>query len=136
VSAAGEVPLRLPHTGAMRWLGARGWREGDALRCPVSLRAGSPFVTESAAPGSVSLELIAQAAAALLALDHPGPPRRGHLLAVRALALRAPSLRLDDALSVRVRATVGGELASVQGEVLRDEQVVATATLTVRLEPR
>jgi predicted hotdog family 3-hydroxylacyl-ACP dehydratase len=136
VSAGEEVPLRVPHDGPMRWLGATGWREGDALVCPVRPRADGPFARGGEAPSSVSVELIAQAAAALLALDDEAPPRRGHLLAVRALALREPTLRLDDALRVRVRATLGGELASVQGEVLHHAHVVAAATLTVRREPR
>lgn len=135
MSAGVEVPLRLPHEGPMRWLGASGRREGDALRCPVRLRADGPFVRHGEAPSSVSVELIAQAAAALLALSDEGPPRRGHLLAVRALSLHAPMLRLDDALTVRVRASLGGELASVRGEVLRGDEVLADATLTVRLEP-
>lgn len=135
MTPAGEVPLRLPHAGAMRWLGAHGRREGDALRCPVALRADGPFARDGAAPASLSVELIAQAAAALLALDGDGPPRRGHLLAVRALSLHTPSLPLGDALAVRVRATAGGALASVRGEVLRGDEVLAAATLTVRLEP-
>jgi predicted hotdog family 3-hydroxylacyl-ACP dehydratase len=102
----------------------------------VRLPLDGPFVRGGEAPSSVSVELIAQAAAALLALGDEGPPRRGHLLAVRALSLRAPTLRIDDVLSVRVRATLGGELASVRGEVLRGDEVLADATLTVRLEPR
>ncbi|MFO0624677.1 MAG: hypothetical protein U0325_03605 [Polyangiales bacterium] len=130
------VPLRVPHAGAMRWLDAHGWREGDALCCPVSLRDDNPFVRAGAAPSSVSVELIAQAAAALLALDASEAPRRGHLLAVRALTLHAPTLRLDEPLRVRVRATLGGEVAAVQGEVLRDAEVLASASLTVRLVPR
>lgn len=136
MSAAVEVPLCVPHEGAMRWLGVTGWREGDALVCPVRPRADGPFARGGDAPSSVSVELIAQAAAALLALSDEGAPRRGHLLAVRALTLREPTLRLDDALRVRVRATLGGDLATVQGEVLRGEAVVATAALTVRREPR
>lgn len=135
MSAAVEAPLRLPHVGAMRWLGATGRREGEGLWCPVRLRSDGPFVRHGEAPASVCVELIAQAGAALLALCHEGPPRRGHLLAVRALSLHAPALRVDDALGVRVRATLGGELASVQGEVLRGEEVLAAATLTVRLVP-
>ena len=131
-----QVPLRVPHAGRMRWLGATGTREGDVLSCPVSLPTDGPFVLRGEAPSSISVELIAQAAAALLALSDDGPTRRGHLLAVRALSLNGPTLRLRETLSVRVRATLGGELATVRGEVLRGDDTLAAATLTLRLEPR
>lgn len=86
------------------------------------------------APASICVELIAQAAAA--ALSSVGEGRRGHLLAVRSLALYADSVSVDEPLVVSAEVSSEGDLARVRGEVRLDGALLACATLTVRLEPR
>ncbi|MEZ4393144.1 MAG: hypothetical protein R3A48_18815 [Polyangiales bacterium] len=104
--------------------------EADAVQCRAEVRADGPFTRGGSAPASVCLELIAQAAAALLARGDDGP-RGGHLLAARSLELFADELRVGDLLDVRARVARSEGLATVDGSVHRGRERVATARLTV-----
>lgn len=125
-----SAELRLPHEGAMRLIEGPATFEADVIQCRAAVRADGPFTQHERAPTSLCMELIAQAAAALLARDGDGP-RGGHLLAARSLELFVDELLAGDELDVRARVTRSDDLASVDGSVHRRGERVATARLTV-----
>lgn len=125
-----DAELRLPHQGAMRLIEGPATFGADVVQCRAALRADGPFTRDGRAPASLCVELIAQAAAALLARDGDGP-RGGHLLAARGLELFADELRVGDELEVRARVARSDDLATVEGSVHRRGERVATARLTV-----
>lgn len=102
---------------------------GGRIRCRAALR-GTAFAPGGSAPASVCVELIAQAAAAMLGAS--GAHSEGHLVAVRALELFADSLGADDRLEVEARVIEGDAVITVEGSVARDGAVVGAARLTIR----
>jgi predicted hotdog family 3-hydroxylacyl-ACP dehydratase len=117
----------LPHGPPARWIDevlARG--EGE-LVCRGRIPAASPFARGGTAPALAGLELAAQAAAVLEALDRAGAggaaePRRGYLVRVREAALAAAGIPAGAPLVVRVRRTGGlPPLAVYEVEVHREE---------------
>jgi 3-hydroxymyristoyl/3-hydroxydecanoyl-(acyl carrier protein) dehydratase len=97
----------LPHAPPARLVEGILERRADALAVRARIPPGSPFAEGPVASGLVALELAAQAAAALEALERagrgePGGPRRGYLVGARDARWAPPLLPVDSPLVVRV----------------------------------
>ncbi len=80
----------LPHRPPMILLDEVLSREGERIVCALTLRDGSPFVNEGRLQAVVTLEYMAQCAAAfagLLARERGEGVRKGFLVAVREMDL-------------------------------------------------
>ena len=97
----------LPHRGRALLLRRIVRCDGDAIECVGVIPGNSPFVREARAPSFVGLELAAQAAAALQALESPedGIPRPGYLVGVREARFATAWIPADCEIRARVRRT-------------------------------
>lgn len=97
----------LPHAPPARLVEGILEQGPDALAVQARIPPGSPFAEGAVASGLVALELAAQAAATLEALERagrgePGGPRRGFLVGARDARWAPPLLPVDSPLEVRV----------------------------------
>lgn len=97
----------LPHAPPARLVEAVLEHRPDALAVRARIPPGSPFAEGAVAPGLVALELAAQAAAALEALERaargePGGARRGYLVGARDARWAPVVLPVGAPLEVRV----------------------------------
>lgn len=97
----------LPHAPPARLVESVGEHRPDALAVRARIPPGSPFAEGPMAPGLVALELAAQAAATLEALERaargePGGARRGYLVGARDARWAPVHLPVDAPLEVRV----------------------------------
>jgi predicted hotdog family 3-hydroxylacyl-ACP dehydratase len=118
--------------------------------CVVTLNESSPFMRQGRVNALVSMEYLAQCVAAYATI-HPAEaedgitkdqasklakPRIGYLVGVRRLELKVEHFFPGDALTVTVTHIWGGpQGAQFQGNVERDGELVAAATLTVFVPP-
>lgn len=138
MSAAGATPgpgALLPHGPPARWIDEVIARTGGELVCRGRIPAASPFARGGIAPALAGIELAAQAAAVLEALERAGAetgagagsgagamPRRGYLVRVRDAALATAGIPAEAPLIARVRR-IGGlpPLAFYEVEVRRED---------------
>jgi 3-hydroxymyristoyl/3-hydroxydecanoyl-(acyl carrier protein) dehydratase len=97
----------LPHAPPARLVEEILEHRADALAVRARIPPGGPFAEGPVASGVVALELAAQAAAALEALERagrgePGGPRRGFLVGAREARWVPTLLPVDSPLEVRV----------------------------------
>ncbi len=132
MSAADAAPgpgALLPHGPPARWIDEVLTHAPGELTCRGRIPAASPFARGGTAPALAGLELAAQAAAVLEALERAGAgtgagagPRRGYLVRVRDAALASAGIPAEAPLLVRVRRTGGlPPLALYEVEVRREE---------------
>ncbi len=98
----------VPHRGSALLLRRVLRCEGDSIECVGVIPGTSPFVRDGQAPAFVGLELAAQAAAALQALESsigPGKPQPGYLVGVREAHFEVASIPADCEIHARVRRT-------------------------------
>jgi len=98
-------PELLPHSGTARLLTAVARSGRDFIEAICQVPAAHPLVTSGRAPGFLGLELGAQAAAALEAIDRRGAsgdsaPRIGYLVRVREAVFLMPDLPIETPLVV------------------------------------
>jgi predicted hotdog family 3-hydroxylacyl-ACP dehydratase len=103
-------PERLvPHRGKALFLRHVLRHDAESLECVGVIPGASPFVHEGRAPAFVGLELAAQAAAALQALESSGggivTPQPGYLVGVREARFSSAWLPADHEIHARVRRT-------------------------------
>ena len=112
----------VPHRGYALFLRRVLRCEADAIECIGVIPGAHPFVRDAHAPAFLGLELAAQAAAALQALESPASPkapRPGYLVGVREAHFKVTSLPADLEIHARVRRTGRAGPLSVH-EVLVD----------------
>ncbi len=108
-------------------------REGDGLAALAAVPADHPLVEDGGAPSAIALEMAAQAAAALAALEGGGQeePRQGYLVGVRNAAFDRPVVAAGEEL--RVTVTPAGSappLAVHDFTVHSGETLVARGTIS------
>lgn len=111
------------------------WQPGAAV-LRAKIQPYGPFVAGDSADSLLSLELMAQGAAACLgyaAFRAGGFARPGMLVTVRRLQILRPRVRVGEVLTISVRQTAGNEMASAfEGEVLDGDRArVARAAMTI-----
>jgi predicted hotdog family 3-hydroxylacyl-ACP dehydratase len=98
----------VPHRGHALFLRRVLRCDASGIECVGVIPGGHPFVHDGHAPAFVGLELAAQAAAALQALESPASPetpRPGYLVGVREAHFKVASLPADLEIHARVRRT-------------------------------
>jgi len=124
----------IPHRGPARLVHTILESPGpDVAVCAGRVPADSAFVSEGRVPAVVLLEMAAQAAAVLRALDAPpsGISRPGYLVAIRAARFRVDDVAADALLIATVRRTgQAGPLATFDVTVSRGAEEVVSATLS------
>ncbi len=133
----GLPPLRqlVPHAPPMLLLDELvEWAPGRA-RCAVRLRPDSPFMEDGRVRALVSLEYMAQAAAACAGMEArggEGAARGGLLLGTRELSLAVAHFRAGDELMVEAeRVSADEQVTSFRCQVHRGQELVARAVLSV-----
>lgn len=105
------------------------------IRCRVTLREDAMFIESQAVPAIVSLEYMAQCAAAYSGMQKRelgSTPQVGYLLGTRKIELKVDRLECGDELEVRARHRWGDSgLASFDCRVIAQGRDVAIATLSV-----
>lgn len=119
----------------MRLLDAVVHFEGDAVECTATLLPSCPFSDPSGAiDPMISVELVAQAAAAWAALSGDANARPGVVASCREARFEDVPLRVGDALLVRATRVAGSvDFGSFVGTVLRHSAPVATISFGVVL---
>lgn len=105
------------------------------VACVVTVREGAPFVADGRVPALISIEYFAQTVAAFFGWrgrDNPEAFSLGMLLGTRELDLRADYFAVGDVLTITGKEQWGsGQLASFACEVLRGDEVLARAAISV-----
>ncbi len=136
--AAGPL---LPHQPPSRLIVSVSAAAEGSVTCEALVPAVSPFVVGGLAPSFLAVEIAAQAAAALEALERrrtdagAGPPR-GYLVGARGVALSRATLDADAPLVAVVRlAGAAPPLATYAFEVLEGTEVLARGGISTWLTP-
>ena len=99
----------IPHRGKALFLRRVLRHEAESIDCVGVIPGTSPFVREGRAPAFVGLELAAQAAAALQALEGSDEglltPRSGYLVGVREARFTSAWIPAECEIHARVRRT-------------------------------
>lgn len=138
MSALPSLRQLVPHAPPMLLLDELlEWTPGRA-RCAVRLRPDSPFMEDGRVRALVSLEYMAQAAAACAGADARGGEgggegsARGLLLGTRELTLAVEHFQAGDELVVDAeRASADEQVTSFRCQVRRGQALVARAVLSV-----
>jgi predicted hotdog family 3-hydroxylacyl-ACP dehydratase len=105
------------------------------VTCVVTVREGAPFVADGRVPALISIEYFAQTVAAFFGYrgrDDPAGFTMGMLLGTRELDLRADYFHVGEVLTITGKEQWGaGQLASFVCEVLRGDEVLARAAISV-----
>lgn len=125
----------LPHTPPMRLLDAVASFEGAHVECTATLLPSCPFADAvGIVDPLVSVELVAQAAAAWAALTGGGGVRPGVVASCREARFEAALLRVGDILTIRAERVAGSaDFGSFVGSVLHGDIPVAMISLGVVL---
>lgn len=125
----------LPHAPPMRLLDAVVHFEGDAVECTATLQHNCPFSDErGAVDPMITIELVAQAAAAWAALSSDASARPGVVASCRDARFENVQLSVGDHLLVRATRIAGSaDFGSFVGTVLLDSAPVATISFGVVL---
>jgi predicted hotdog family 3-hydroxylacyl-ACP dehydratase len=111
----GDLPLRLPHAGAMRCIERVLAHDGPSTLCRAAVPAASPFCTGGVAPAWLALELLAQGMAAQGGVIAADAGLRGMLVGARRVELRTRGFAAGEALWVHVQH-LRGEIGFVLAE--------------------
>jgi len=134
---APPVEALIPHRGRARLVAEVLEVRPGALLCLTRIPAGHALAAKGRVPSFVSVEMAAQAAAALLALERPdskGPLPIGYLVGVRDARFPVPEMEMGEPYLASVTAT--GEAPPLRlyaFEVARDGVTYATGTLSTFL---
>lgn len=138
MSGDGLVAL-LPQTGVARLLTGVQHSDATSIRATGAIARTHPLASGDRAPSYLAIELGAQAAAALTALNgaHDAPaPLRGRLVRVRTAAFAHATLPVETPLEVTARlVAVAPPLAVYEIEVGVDGTPHVTATLSTYALP-
>lgn len=129
------MSVLLPHAAPMILLDTVSERGPEHIECIVTVRASSPFVQEGHAPAVVTLEYMAQCAAAyvgFLDFDRGKPVEIGVVLGCRDMVLDCAHIVVGSTLRVRAtRAWGDAVLGYFTCQVHHGADTIATASLSV-----
>lgn len=140
--ASRRLPCRvdgfIPHTNSMLLVDELTAVEGAAGTVVAEIRSDSVFVDEYGLfEPAAFIELVAQGFAAVKGWDylHRGMPMTlGYLVAVREISIYEQA-RVGDRLIIHVKVVGGiGGFVVVQGDVQRDETLLASGSLKVYID--
>lgn len=127
-----DVASLLPHGGAARMIRSVLEIGPGRIVCVGEIPEENPFVVQGRCPSIVALELAAQAAALLEALQRTSQggetgPRDGYLVRVRGVRLSVPYVAAREPLTARLHqegvapplAIYGASVSGTDGELLR-----------------
>ncbi len=126
----------VPHRRPARLLEDVEAASDGGVVCRARVPESSPFVRGARVPAFVGLEIGAQAAAVVEALDRfesegEGPPRIGYLVGVRDAVFHAPELPVGRSVLVSARpAGRSGSLSVYEIAVTLDGEVLVEATIS------
>lgn len=125
----------LPHAPPMRLLDAVVRFDDDVIECTATLQPNCPFSDATGAVDPmITVELVAQAAAAWAALSSEATARPGVVASCREGKLEDVPLAVGDSLLVRATRVAGNaDFGSFVGTVLLDSARVATISFGVVL---
>jgi predicted hotdog family 3-hydroxylacyl-ACP dehydratase len=125
----------LPHAPPMRLLDVVSRFEGAHVECSATLLESCPFADATGMVDPlVTVELVAQAAAAWAALTGGGGVRPGVVASCRDAHFEDVTLRVGDLVTIRAERTAGSaDFGSFSGIVSRGQSRVATISLGVVL---
>lgn len=127
----------LPHSAPMILLDEIVECDGERIRCRATLRSDSVFVAAGRVRAIVSLEYMAQAAAALAGMRGRtigAAPRIGYVIGAREMTLGVDQFEIGDELLVDAEEVWGDErMSSFRCRVSRDGRCVAEASLNFYL---
>jgi predicted hotdog family 3-hydroxylacyl-ACP dehydratase len=127
------IELLIPHRGSARLLEGIVARAGEGLTALAAVPADHPLAADGCAPTTLTLEMAAQAAAALAALAHGGAaaPRQGYLVGARHATFHRPFLTAGERLHVTVTPSGSAPpLAVYDFTVHAAEALVATGVIS------
>ena len=127
----------LPHSAPMILLDEIVAFDGASIRCRATIRGDSIFVAAGRVRAVVSLEYMAQAAAAFAGMRGRtigAPPRVGYVIGAREMTLEVDQFEIGDELIVDAEEVWGDErMSSFRCKVTRDGRCVAEAGLNFYL---
>jgi len=138
-AGSADVAALLPHAFPARLIVALGEHRPEQLAARARIPAESPFAEGGVAPALVALELAAQAAAALEAIERAargegGGARRGYLVGARDARWAPPLLPVGVPLDVRVTLDARAlPLSHYRFEIALAGAAVATGTIATFL---
>jgi predicted hotdog family 3-hydroxylacyl-ACP dehydratase len=114
--------------------------ERKSIACKLLIRRDTPFARDGRVHAVVSLEYMAQAAAAWAGmkfkLDGQQQHQRGFLVSVPSMRLHVSHFSVGDELTVRARCEIhASSSAKFNCQIERGQDVVAEAELMVVSEP-
>ena len=132
-----EFERLLPHRPPMLMLTAMLAQDTDRVHCTSVIDSGNPLLRDGQFPAIGGLELLAQAAGALLGRRTSGNAvRPGAIVQVKSFRVEPASFPVGAELHIHVRYQAGSaDAALFEGEVTFHEQCVFAATLMIALLP-
>jgi predicted hotdog family 3-hydroxylacyl-ACP dehydratase len=135
---APPIDALVPHRGSARLIETIVRWGAGAITCRGRVPADSPFAQAGRAPCYLGLELMAQGAAALEALNRAGEPgpRVGYLVGVREARFLVNDLPVETSLTAIVEAVAGaGPLGVYAARVEHDGIECLSATFSTYSKP-
>jgi predicted hotdog family 3-hydroxylacyl-ACP dehydratase len=130
-----EIEMLLPHRAPMLWIDRVIAREGDRVRCSLTLREDHVFVHDGRVEPLVAIEWMAQALGALVGMidrEHDQNPRPGYLIAIPDGHFYVTHFSVGDVVEIEAARVWGDDqLASFECKVERGALLCATAQLSV-----
>lgn len=127
----------LPHRPPMLMLTAVLAQATDSVHCSSVIEAHNPLLQEGLFPPIAGIELLAQAAGALLGARAPGNAARpGAVVQVKSFRVEQLSIPVGAELLIHARFQAGtADAAIFEGEVSFNEQCFFTGTVMIALLP-
>ncbi len=127
------VESLIPHRGPARLLQRIAERTDDGLVALAAVPTDSPLAASGLVPAFVTLEMAAQAAAALAALarERPGAPREGYLVGARNATFHRLSLPAGEVVRIAIQpAGTAGPLAVYDFTAHLGDTLLASGTIS------
>jgi len=137
LTTGNEFERLLPHRPPMLMLTTLLAQEQDEIHCSSVIAAHNPLLQDGLFPATGGLELLAQAAGALLGARAPGNRvRAGAIVQVKSFHVEPLRLPVGTELLVQARYLAGSvDAALFAGEVSVGEQYLCSGTLMIALFP-
>ncbi len=133
------IETLLQHRAPMLWLDEVIARDGDRIRCLLTIRADHVFVEGLRVENLVALEWMAQAVAALVGMrdrEQDQEPRPGYLIAIPDGKFHVGHFSVGDVLEIEATRVWGDDqLGSFECTVERGSVLCATAQVSVYRTP-
>jgi len=128
---------RLPHRPPMLMLSTLLEQRDDHIRCDSTIQADNPLLHDGLLPACAGLELLAQAAGALLgARSADQACRPGAIVQIKSFRLRPTHIPVGSTVHIHAHFQAGNAAAALfDGEVSLNGQEFFSASLMIALLP-